>query len=137
METAKIYWLLENRILYVKRPSVVNIENLERDSEQIIAMLEMGEAPIHIINDTLNVAMNPKNVRLIRKATPFLDHPNLGWFVTIASNPFIAFLGSVVPQMRLTNNRNVKVVSTTDDAITFLRKSDLSLGSPSLNEVSG
>jgi len=134
MEQANIHWLIENRIIYVKRPSTVSIENLTQDSEQIIALLEAGNAPIHIINDALDVSMNPNNALLIRKATPFLDNPNLGWFITITANPIISFLGSIIPQMRMNNSSNVKIVKTSDEALKFLRKHDPSINWDTMNE---
>jgi len=122
METATVFWILENRVLYVKRPSVVSIESLEQDNENIVAMLDAGEAPIHLIHDTLSVGLTPRKVRLIRKATTFLEHPDLGWFITVTSNPFISFLGNLVPQMCMSNKAMIKVVSTVDEASSFLHK---------------
>lgn len=136
METSSISWLLENRVLYIKRPEAVTIETLEKDNENILAMLNTGDAPIHIIHDTLSVGMTPRNIRLVRKATAFLEHPELGWFITVSSNAFISFLGSVIPQMRMSNKAAIKVVTSVDEAIGFLRKQDLSLDWSTVNAVS-
>jgi len=120
MEECTICWLIENRLLYIKRPAIIDMEMLEADSQRIITMLDAGEAPVHIINDALDVNMTPKNARMMRNALPYLDHPNLGWLVTVTSNAFISFLASIIPQMRRNNNNNVKVVHSVDEAITFL-----------------
>lgn len=128
MEQSEIYWLIENHIIYTKRPPVLTLECLREDSENIIKLLDVGEAPIHIINDTLAVNMTPKKALMIRKALPYLDHPHLGWFVTVTSSQFISFLASIVPQMRKGSNRsNVEVVNSLDEAIQFLREHESNL----------
>lgn len=120
---AHIDWYIDQRVLYVKRPEIITLEELAEDSQRIIHLLDSSELPVHIINDTLNVEHMPKKLLGIKRSVPFLNHPHLGWFITLSDNALINFFGFVLPQTHLVNKK-FQILRQLDESLTFLKKQD-------------
>lgn len=131
---AHIDWYIDQRVLYVKRPEIITLDILTEDSQKIIKLLDSAELPVHIINDTLAVKHMPKNLSSIKRSVPFLNHPRLGWFITLSDNILINFFGSVLPQTRFVNQR-FRVIRQLEEALTLLNYQDSTIDWTKANPV--
>jgi hypothetical protein len=127
MEISKVEWYVDKRVIYIKRPTIVTIGNLKHTNDHTINLLDEGSVPVHVINDASDVILSPKSINYIRQSVPYLNHPNLGWLITVSSSSFITFMANIIPQLRGKSRGSVKVVSNLEAARAILRKHEPNL----------
>jgi len=121
-----ISWYMENRILFIKVPQEVSIEEIKYMSSQISDAIQVGEAPIHVIFDASEMQTFPNNVKSLMQAMQiFLKHPKMGWNFAINPNRLILFLGTVVS--RALGMNKYRAVASVDEALEILYRVDSTL----------
>lgn len=121
-----ISWYAGRRVILCRLVGEVTIEKARHINDELAAMIDQGEKPVHILFDLSEVGAVPNNLFKLREATHIVTHPGLGWVVVAGiDNPLIQFLGSMVSQLgRLSRYR---VLPTIEKAYAHLRQMDDSL----------
>ena len=120
----QLSWYRDKKILLgtfngVLAPNdLVDVNNIGTD------MIRQGTPPVHDIVDALALDKVPFDLKLLNKSMQLFKEPNLGWVVVIAKNPMFGFFGSILSQAA---GKNVRVVSTWDEALAILARVDSSL----------
>jgi len=118
-------WLLENRIVLVCTSGHVEAADMRNMSDMTIKMFESCEVPlVHILINEQADSL-PKSVGHITKATEFMRHEKMGWFIIFGNdNPVMKFQSYLVSKvMRLRYRR----VNTMQEALEFLQMVDSTL----------
>lgn len=126
-----IEWLIPGRVIYVAWFQDVTWELVAQVSDALLASLDNGEMPVHIVGDA-RFADEVQVLNLgLRREKNFVDHAHLGWTINIAHRPGLEQLGNALPQhMRLSTYRSFENV---DDALFFLSIQDDTLDWDSAN----
>jgi hypothetical protein len=128
----EISWLVENRLMYIKYVGDMTVEDLELAIQEMQALLDVGEAPIHTISDNRFLGQFPTSLSTLKKLmTP---HPKaIGWSVLIQENTATRFIGEMLT--RFSGQHQVKSFARLRDALTFLERNDTSLGTLSNRDL--
>ena len=121
---SKVSWYLEGKIILVEMSETVTIEEVALMNTEVVKLLELGDTPIHTIFDTTKPKQFPLKIMDIAKAVTFLSHPNIGYNITINTNPVINFLAQAINGLQ---NRPTEIVPTLEAAIKRLHSLDRSL----------
>jgi len=119
-------WYVERRVILVQIEGSLDLEKASELNRQIVAFIDQGDAPVHVIVDLTQLGAIPTNLLKLREASHVVGHAGVGWIVVIGvHNPFINFIGSMLVQLgRLAHYR---VMPTIDEAYAELSKVDDSL----------
>lgn len=120
----EVKWYQERRIILVHLADDVSFDEVKLNNQEIIQLLEQGQAPVHLIFYAQDLKTSPTNIKELRDALSFLKHPNMGWIINIGTNALNNFVSKVVA-----NFFRIKVRSAKDfaEAQVVLQRLDLSL----------
>lgn len=134
-----IYWLLPERVVYVRIMGVVSIAEMAQTQVFNREILDntTHEHPVQFIFDSSTMEKGPTNPKDVREANaPFLASPKLGWGVLIETRPIIRFVTTISAQV---SRVPLKSVASYAAALDFLRYIDQTLpplpSEPPLNDV--
>lgn len=118
----QIGWELEKRIARLTVWGELTMEEIQDFTHRFSdGYLEVGHAPIHLIADCSGLQSHPPGIPQLREAaTPFLEHPHMGWFVIASSTPLVGYLASFVTHVTHT-------YLNVDDALNSLKRADNTL----------
>lgn len=120
-----IRWYMPGRVIYVLWPKSLNWDMLLQTNQELLAALDAGKAPLHIIGDArFTDDLQVLNLYL-RREKNFIDHPALGWTLNIAHNLNTGMLGHALPQ--LANPSLYRSFHDLHDALEFLSIQDHTL----------
>jgi hypothetical protein len=121
----ELQWYRESRILLGTFRGHIEPSDLVEINDAAADMIRRGMPPVHDIIDALALEKVPFDLKLLNKSMQWFKEPNLGWVIVIAKNPLFGFFGSILSQAA---GKNVRVVSTWDEALAILARADASLG---------
>jgi hypothetical protein len=122
----EITWYEKGRIVNARAVGNLSLEEIDGANRQIIEHVNQGQSPVHLFIDVTAVGKVPTNLNQMKKSMDVLNNPNLGWAVLVGANPVARFLASVISQVM---KIRFTIVSTMDEALSFLARQDTSLGS--------
>jgi hypothetical protein len=125
MRTNFVTWYIENRVILVNWPQEVSNEDVIAANADIVSLMDAGTPLVHVVHNTFRTKHHPQNVLWLRKTFTFIGHPAMGWFLTAASDPFIRFLGMILPQ--IDRNARYRVFATMPALLQFLRERDVTV----------
>lgn len=117
-------WLLEGRIIRQHAYGVVTIDDIRDSNATVIKLLREGEAPVHVLVDSLDIHHTEFNVKLLTEATSFFKEPTLGCVVYITTDRMVGFLQSIASQL---GRAEYRIVKTREEALDTLKRIDLTL----------
>jgi hypothetical protein len=89
----EISWYIENKVIYSRVSTSVEIPDVVQAAKTITKYLYAGTPPVHLIMDTLSFQSRhtriPEHVYL---QTDFYRHLHLGHVIIVASNPLVSAL---------------------------------------------
>ena len=119
----ELSWHIDNKVILLHIQSELKIEDLSILDKQIKAMLDAGNAPVHLIYQSEDVD-TPKDIAQVAKRLTFLKHQNCSWIITLGSNILITFIGRVVTNL---SHIKLKAVPNIEEADKFLSKFDTNI----------
>src|SRR5689334_6077200 len=121
-------WYIENRVAIQRLYGTVTLEDAEAARNGLAKLLEEGTPLVHVMVDVADVEKFPTNLVGLRRMTPNIDNPNMGWLVIYgAGNPLLRFMVSTLSQLVLPGLR-FRMFSTSDECLMFLQGQDSTLG---------
>jgi hypothetical protein len=120
----QLSWYRDRRILLGTFSGDLTPDDLLAVNDIGTDMIQQGDPPVHDIIDALALEKVPLDLKLLKKSLRLFQEPNLGWVIVIAKNPLFGFFGSILSQAA---GKNVRVVSTWDEALAILARVDTSL----------
>jgi hypothetical protein len=120
----QIKWLKRTRIILAYSEGSQDIEEVRLNNQEIIALLDAGRAPVHLVFQAVDLKSSPTNIQELKNSLDFLRHPNLGWIISVGSNPILNFVSGIVTNLFKINLRQAKSV---EDALELLKTLDKSL----------
>jgi hypothetical protein len=124
--SAQVSWYIQNRVILIVMEADVTMDGIQEMNTDIVALLESGNPPVHVIFEASKMNVHPSKVVDLVNTLTFLKHPNLGWDLTIAPNRLVKFLGTVVNN--ITGAKQVQFVDTIEEGMARLKKLDTSIG---------
>jgi len=118
-------WYIKGRVIFSRPVGDISIHSVEEHADYVVSMLTEGTSPVHLVVDARFITQAPTNLLALSKATPFMDHPSLGWVLTITSNSVIRFLGGMVPQIGRV--KYYRVFPDLELSMNFLKEHDKTL----------
>lgn len=119
-----VRWLQQDRVLVVHFVGDLPLEDLRILSAELVACLEAGIAPIHMIGDFTEIGLFPMNVRGLRDAVPHLRHPKLGWSIVVGGPALARTFAEIAVKLFAAPYR---LFRTMDEALEFLAAQDETL----------
>jgi len=127
----EIDWVVQNRIVSGRFVDVVSVSEARESSNVITEYVVSGDAPVHLIADLRDMIHSPTSIQVNRQiASPYLNHPNMGWVIIIGGNAFQQFMISVLK--RLTSIK-VKQTGSYEEALDMLKEIDPSIEQASID----
>jgi hypothetical protein len=120
----QLTWYRDKRILLGTFSGGLTVNDLAEVNTIGTDMIRQGDPPVHDIIDALALDKVPLDLKLLKKSMQLFQEPNLGWVIVIAKNPLFGFFGSILSQAA---GKNVRVVSTWDEALSILARVDMTL----------
>lgn len=94
-------------------------------NEELIALLDAGDAPVHLLIDVSQMGSIPSNIMKVQQTFTYLRHPALGWSLFIGEmNALTRLVVSVTNQV---SGLDIKLVNTLEEALLLLKRVDLTL----------
>ena len=124
-------WLVPGRVVAGHVTDPLTAEEAVAMAQEIVHYLDSGTDHIHLV---VEVGLRRRTIDLTtgRDAVyPILSHPNLGWIVLYGMQHDIirALTDTLLRALR----RSFRIVSSWDEAVTFLQKTDSTL--PTLSNL--
>lgn len=122
----KLEWSVPRRVILIKVSGDVSLDELRQFNTELIAFLNEGTAPTHLISIGNDIRRVPTNLMHIRESISYIQHPHIGWTIIVQEkpNPLTSFFVSVAMQATGMKLRQVK---TLNDALTTLQRIDQTL----------
>lgn len=76
-----ISWLIERYVIFSRTIGDIAYEDLKGYNAAIVALLDQGEAPVHVVRDVSQQGDFPFDPIAVRRALTYLGHPKLGLIV--------------------------------------------------------
>jgi hypothetical protein len=123
---SNISWIVKRRVILCPLDGDMTIERAKHINDELVAMIDQGKPPVHIVFDLGSIGHVPNNLFKLREATHVISHPGLGWVMVAGiHNPLVNFLGSMVAQLgRLSRYR---VMPGVEEALAHLGEIDETL----------
>ncbi len=118
-------WYIKERVILQRPVGELTLDMVQQNNDRIIKMLDKGRPLVHVVVDARQITKLPTNLLKMSNATSFLNHPSLGWVVTVSGNSMINFLGSMLPQIGTL--RRYRVFADLNRTVTFLKDQDATL----------
>ena len=122
----EITWYEKDRIVNARAVGNLSLEEIDAANRRIIELVNQGLSPVHLFIDVGSVGKVPTNLNQMKKSMEILNNPKMGWAILIGANPVARFLASVISQVM---KIRFSIVSTMEEALTFLARQDTTLGS--------
>jgi hypothetical protein len=120
----EIKWLVKPRIILAYSEGSQDIDDVRLNNQEIKALLDAGQAPVHLVFQAVNLKNSPTNIQELKNSLDFLRHPNLGWIISVGSNPILNFVSTIVTNLFRINLRQA---NSLEDAIDWLKQLDPSI----------
>ncbi|MEO8610734.1 MAG: hypothetical protein ABI690_22745 [Chloroflexota bacterium] len=121
-------WYIEKGVAIQRMYGNVTLEDAEAARNGLAKLLETGTTLVHVLVDVSEVERFPTNLFGIRRLTPNIDNPNLGWLIIYgAGNPLLRFIASTLAQLGMPGVR-MRMFSRWDESLIFLQGQDSTLG---------
>ena len=120
----RIYWLIPDRVIYFKLQRNATIDMVKADNQELVQLLNEGQAPIYIIADAKDIGLIPSDINATAKANTFTTHPKLDKIIAVNTNKLHQILGRVIARM---SRNEVRFVQTTENALELLKREDTTL----------
>ncbi len=121
----KVTWLQTDRVLLVHSVGNLPIEDLRILAAELVACLEAGTAPLHMIADFTEIGTFPTNVLALKGAVPHLGHPKLGWSIVVGGPALARTFAEIAVKIFSVPYRMFR---TMDEAAGFLAAQNKALG---------
>jgi len=114
-------WLQEGKVIILRIGVHFAAEEIPPLSNDIIALLEKGTPPVHLVIDASQVKTFPTNIAQARRDATYLNHPSLGWSTYFGMSPVIS---SILKVFNTMTQANLASLRTLDQALAFLHSKD-------------
>lgn len=119
----EVKWLIEGRMVHVRYYGRVIADDIRQQSAETIALVQQGQAPVHVFIDASNIDSVGVGLGDLRPlSVPAL--PESGWMLIIAPNTLYRFFLSIGVQI---TGGNYKFVNSVQEAIEYVTQRDPSL----------
>ena len=125
---AKIFWLQEARVVYVKVEGILTLDQMcEANLFNVELMNRTNHnLPIHFIADTLDMIRSPQSIFGAQNAAePLLTHPQFGCLIDVHDKSMVWTVSFIISKLFGICWRGV---ATLADALEILEHMDTSLG---------
>jgi hypothetical protein len=123
--THKSSWLIEKRVVLLEYNGNVDKAEIMQLNEDLENFLNNGESPIHIISDNRNMGNAELSIQVARDTFSAMKKPGWGWVILIGVGRLIRFFAEVFATQF---NVKIKTANDLEEALTILKKLDMSLG---------
>lgn len=125
-------WYIEKRIIYFHINGIVTMDEVEEVNAEILALIEAGDAPVHLIVNDANAEKMPINIRELSTQFAYVKHPKTGYLVGAGETNMI--LAYIIRMVAKTIGVNIVRRKTFADVIDYLRKLDSTLNWEDAND---
>jgi hypothetical protein len=121
-------WYVEKRIALQRLWGAVTLKDAEAARDGLERFLQEGTPLIHFLVDLYDIEQFPAHLASLRRITPNLNSPGLGWLVIYGTgNPLMRFVASTLTQVALPKLR-LRMFGTLEESLVFLQGQDSTLG---------
>lgn len=120
----EINWVVDKLVLHVQYTGTVEKDELLEVNVDLVAYLDEGEAPIHIISDQSNMDRLNADLKSFRQVMTIMNDKRWGWIMIMGADPITQFFGKLVSHAF---KKKMRIVKTLDDAKYALGVEDLRL----------
>jgi hypothetical protein len=124
MEPSKCYdhiWLVPERVILSTLVGKTTLDDIAGSDKEVLAMLDVGTPPIHIIVDCTNLESVPVNLTQVIARMTHLHDPNLGNVVAFGVNRWVRFMASAIFPFTKTH---LQFVNTQEEALASIKQLD-------------
>jgi len=126
------HWYIDQRVLYQKVSGTVTVQDLVAIQADGDPKIENGIRLVHVIVDATDVTHFPLNLSDLNRVMHRPTSDNRGWTVIIASNRMLQVITSTLVQLA---GMRVRIFSTLDAGLTFIKQQDSTIVLPVREEV--
>lgn len=122
----RLEWLIENRVMLLTLQGDICEDDFVGMGDQLAAMMDAGDAPIHLIADSSRQSKPLLDIHATRSIFSVLRSDKFGWAIHIGgtNNRAVGMISSVISQML---GIRYRPFDTIEDAIAFIEDQDPSL----------
>lgn len=120
----EINWLQDRRVIHMRVMDELTIDDMRRFSHELVACLNQGQAPVHIIGDITGLRKFPSNITAMKNAVPHIRHPNLGWNIVVGGPYLLETIAQIIARVA---GVHYHVARSPEQALEFLYAQDETL----------
>jgi hypothetical protein len=120
-----VQWYVEGRIVLIQARGIITPSEIRASREPLLAYLEQGIPPIHVIYDGRYAQLLQPKVVELRRAFSDTRLEGVGWEVLILHNSILRLVGRILFQLM---KADYTIVRTPEAALDFLKQQDETLG---------
>ena len=118
-------WYKQGRVIFETAHGTISADDVHNSNTSVIAMIQEGQSPVHIVIDARTVEQAPFNLRALQEAVTAFREPGIGWILIIANNAVFRFWASAISQLSKAKFRSVQ---SPEEAMSLLMHLDSSVG---------
>src|SRR5687768_12855119 len=119
----EVKWLIVPRVGFFSMEGDISSTEFLRINNEVAALLEGGQAPIHLIADVSKMKMPPMDIQWIARKTAVRDE-KVGIVIAVGANGLLKFIAQMVKNL---TKSNIHMVDSMEEAYELLEKLDASL----------
>jgi len=120
-----VKWIIENRVILFQGQGDISIEAIEQAITRLKQMIEMGVAPIYIVNDGRYIKRHPVKIGVLKDLVSMGDDEKIQLILRVGGDNVTKFLAQIITQF--TQGKKPVYTKTVEEAMDYLLKLDESL----------
>lgn len=117
-------WVEPRRVAKTMFTGILTVDELKQVSDEAIADMEEGQAPVHFITDLTALTQFPTNLLQVKDALVYISHPSMGWQVFFGAPALATSLIGIFGHIA---HARMRAFRTYEQAIRFLKSEDATL----------
>jgi hypothetical protein len=114
-------WLIKDRLIFVSISGDITLEDVAALNESITALLDAGQAPIHMLADIKDMGKFPFDLISMQRTSTYLKHPKLGLVMMYGASRIASSFAQMITQIA---GIKLRVVQSYTDALKHLMEED-------------
>ncbi len=116
---ATVSWYTPHHIILVRSYGAMVMQDFVTGGERILAHVDSSSACcVHVLMDETQVTSIPNNIRALRRATSWMNHPRVGWAVSYGNDMAVVHLAAnIVTEMAGVHYRRTKHLASALDIL--------------------
>lgn len=120
----ELSWVVHSRVLLLELKGLVETDEMMRLVADTHALVEVGQAPIHVLIDATELVSRPVNFPELNQLSRTMSHDGIEWVILVKPAKMVWFASTVLSKVM---QKKMKSADSIEEALTILQKVDFTI----------